>query len=64
MADTIKLKSDLTLGHRANLGEEVEQVELPAGEALAVLQEWDDAWLAKSDDGQIFNVKKDLADPS
>ncbi len=55
------MKKNTTLKHQANLGEEVEEVELAQGEELVVLKEWNDAWLAKSSDGKLFNVKKDLA---
>ncbi len=58
---TIRMKKNTTLKHQANLGEEVEEVELAQGEELVVLKEWNDAWLAKSSDGKLFNVKKDLA---
>jgi hypothetical protein len=64
MADTIKLTGSVTLKHQANLGEDVAEVEFPAGEELSVLQEWDNAWLAKRSDGKLFNVKKDAAEPA
>lgn len=62
MADAIRLKEAVTLKHQANLGEDVADVELDAGTELAVLQEFDTAWLVKNDDGQLFNVKKELAE--
>ncbi|HTO09497.1 MAG TPA: hypothetical protein VMR86_20775 [Myxococcota bacterium] len=64
MADSIKLKQALSLKHQANLGEDVEEIELSAGDELAVLQEWDTAYLAKTSDGKLFNVKKELAEPA
>jgi hypothetical protein len=64
MADSIRLKSSVSLKHQANLGEDLEEVELAAGDELTVLQEWDNAWLAKTSDGKLFNVKKDLAEPA
>ena len=64
MADSIKLKSSVTLKHQANLGEDRAEVEFSAGDELSVLQEWDSAYLAKSSDGKLFNVKKDLAEPA
>jgi hypothetical protein len=64
MADSIRIKSAVTLKHQANLGEDLEEIELAAGDELAVLQEWDTAWLAKTGDGKLFNVKKDLAEPA
>ncbi len=62
MADAIKLKQACTLHHQPNLGEEVQPIELAAGTELQVLQEWGDAWLAKTDDGRLLNVKKELAE--
>lgn len=62
MADAIRLKESLTLKHHANLGEEVEAIEFEAGTELSVLQEFDNMWLVKNDDGQLFNVKKELAE--
>lgn len=64
MADTIRITSALTLKHQANLGEDVEEVELSPGDELSVLQEWESAWLAKTSDGKLFNVKKDAAEPA
>ncbi|MFI5314753.1 MAG: hypothetical protein ACHQ6T_03560 [Myxococcota bacterium] len=64
MADSIRLKAAITLKHQANLGEDLEDIELSAGDELSVLQEWDTAWLAKTSDGKLFNVKKDLAEPA
>ena len=64
MADSIKLKEAVTLKHQANLGEDLEDVELSAGDELTVLQEWENAWLAKTSDGKLFNVKKELAEPA
>lgn len=64
MADTIRVTSNITLKHQANLGEDVEEVEFSEGDELSVLQEWETAWLAKSSDGKLFNVKKDAAEPA
>lgn len=64
MADSIKLKAAAVLKHQANLGEDLAEVEFAAGDELAVLQEWETAWLAKSSDGKLFNVKKELAEPA
>ena len=63
MADAIKLKDTITLKAQANLGEEVEDTEFEAGTELTVLQEFQTAWLVKDDDGRLFNIKKDLAEP-
>ncbi len=62
MADSIRIKAPVTLKAQANLGEEVEDFEFAAGAELAVLQEFETAWLVKNDDGQLFNVKKELAE--
>jgi hypothetical protein len=64
MTDSIKMKTAVTLRHQANLGEDLADVELAVGDELAVLQEWDTAWLAKTGDGKLFNVKKELAEPA
>jgi hypothetical protein len=64
MADAIKIKDTITLKSQANLGEEIEETEFEAGTELSVLQEFQTAWLAKDDDGRLFNVKKDLAEPA
>jgi len=64
MADSIRIKSAVTLKHQANLGEDLEDIELAAGDELSVLQEWDGAYLAKTSDGKLFNVKKALAEPA
>ena len=64
MADSIKLKSSVVLKHQANLGEDLAEVEFSPGDELTVLQEWETAWLAKSGDGKLFNVKKELAEPA
>ncbi len=62
MADTIKLKGDASLKFQANLGEEVASQDFAAGTELAVLQEFETVWLVKSEDGKLFNVKKELAE--
>ncbi len=64
MADTVRIKQACTLGHQPNLGEQVEGVEFEEGEELSVLQEWDDAYLLKNNDGKLFNVSKSLVDPA
>lgn len=64
MAETIRIKRDVTYKHQANLGEDVAEVELAAGDELTVLQDWENAWLAKTSDGKLFNVKKDAAEPA
>ena len=64
MADTIRIKRNVTYKHQANLGEDVEDVTLSEGDELTVLQDWENAWLAKTSDGKLFNVKKDVAEPA
>jgi hypothetical protein len=63
MADTIRIKRSITYKHQANLGEEVSEIALSEGDELAVLQDWEHSWLAKTSDGKLFNVKKDAAEP-
>lgn len=54
------LVQDVSLKHRANLGEEVETLELQAGTELTVLKEWRDHYLCKDAAGNVFNVRKQL----
>lgn len=54
-----KMRRAETLGHRANLGEEVEQVAFEAGQEITILKEWAESYLCKSTDGRLFNVPKD-----
>jgi hypothetical protein len=63
MADTIRIKRAVSYKHQANLGEEVAEVSLSEGDELTVLQEWENSWLAKTSDGKLFNVKKEVAEP-
>jgi hypothetical protein len=62
MPDTITMKADCALKAQANLGEDVEEIEFPEGTELVVLKEWENAYLAKNDDGKLFNVKKELVE--
>ncbi len=62
MADAIRLKQDVSLKYQPNLGEDISEIEFAAGTELEVLQEFETAWLCKNDDGQLFNVKKELAE--
>jgi hypothetical protein len=64
MADTIRIKRSVQYKHQANLGEEVAEVAFSAGDELTVLQDWENSWLAKTSDGKLFNVKKDVAEPA
>jgi len=54
------IKQAVTLGHQANLGEDVEEVKLEAGETVTVLKEWADRVLCKKSNGMLFNVPKSL----
>ena len=56
------IKTDITLKHQANLGEDVEEIEFPAGSEVEILHEWTDYFLIKDDSGQIFNVRKDAVE--
>ena len=64
MADTIRITQTVTYKHQANHGEDVAEVELSEGDELTVLQDCEHAWLAKTSDGKLFNVKKDVAEPA
>ena len=57
------IKRDVTLKHRSNLGEAVEEIRLAAGESVTILEEWQRAYLVKNGAGQLFNVPKDLVEP-
>ena len=54
-----QVREAITLKHRANLGEDVEEVSFAAGEEVTILQEWADHYLCKNDAGQVFNIPKD-----
>ena len=56
------IKQDVTLKHRSNLGEAVEEVSFAAGEPVTILAEWQRAYLVKNGAGQLFNVPKDLVE--
>jgi len=64
MVDTIRIKKSVSYKHQANLGEDVAEVSLSEGDELTVLQDWENAWLAKTSDGKLFNVKKNVAEPA
>jgi hypothetical protein len=52
------IKKAMTLKHRANLGEEPEDVAFAEGDEVTVLHDWEDACLCKSEDGMLFNIRK------
>lgn len=62
MADSVRPREALTLKHQANLGEQVDEVEMEAGAELTVLREFDHHYLVKDADGRLFNVRKDLVE--
>ncbi len=51
-----RIKHDISLGHRPNLGDDVSQVELRAGDEVSVLKVWQDRVLAKDAEGRLFNI--------
>jgi hypothetical protein len=53
------VKIDITLKHRANLGEDVEEVAFKAGDEVDILKEWETRYLAKSTSGELFNIPKE-----
>ncbi len=53
-----KLKQALRLKHQPNLSEDVEDVELGAGEDVTVLKEWQEHYLVKNSEGKLFTVPK------
>jgi hypothetical protein len=55
-----KITQALTLKHRSNLSEDVEEVSFDAGDEVIILKEWDRSFLVKNDDGKLFNVPKDV----
>ncbi len=59
MPDSVTPKTALVLKHQPNLGEDVADVELAAGEELVVLKEWENSYLVKDAEGRLFNVAKD-----
>ena len=62
MADTIRMKSATSLKHQANLGEDIQEIQLGNGAELTVLHTFEGAWLVKDDEGRLLNVKKALAE--
>ena len=54
-----KIKQPLTLKHRANLGEEAQDVEFQQGEEVTVLKEWAESLLCKNEEGLLFNIPKE-----
>ncbi len=56
------IKTDITLKHQANLGEEIKDVTFVAGDEIEILQEWGDRYLGKSQAGEVFNFPRDAVD--
>jgi hypothetical protein len=55
-----RIRRDVTLKHRANLGEDVQKIDLAEGDVVTVLKEWARHYLVKDSEGRVFNVEKDL----
>ena len=55
-----RIVRDVTLGHRPNLGDDVAQVELRAGDEVQIIKVWQDYVLAKDAAGRLFNIPKNL----
>ena len=53
----------ITLGHRANTGEDTAQVALAKGEEVTILAEWSEHYLIRNGAGQLFNAPKDAVSP-
>jgi hypothetical protein len=56
------IKKAITLKHQANLGEEPEDVAFSEGDEVTVLNEWEDYFLCKNEDGMYFNIPKTQLD--
>jgi len=54
------LTQDVTLKHRANLGDPVGQITLSAGASITILSEWSEHYLARDSQGRIFNICKQV----
>ncbi len=53
-----RIAQDISLGHRPNLGDDVAQVELRAGDEVSVLKVWGDQVLARDAEGRLFNIPR------
>lgn len=53
------IKKAITLKHRPNLGEDVEDVEFAEGDEVTILKQWEDRYLCKNEAGQLFNIPKE-----
>ena len=53
-----RIARDISLGHRANLGDDTAQVEFRAGDEVSVLTVWRDRVLAKDAEGRLFNIPR------
>jgi hypothetical protein len=56
-------KIDINLKHRANLGEDIEDVEFEAGDEIEILNDWRTRSLAKNASGELYNIPKDATEP-
>jgi hypothetical protein len=61
------LKADITLEHRANLGNPVVEIALSASVPITLLSEWSEHSLirdlVRDGEGRILNVPKDAVEP-
>jgi hypothetical protein len=55
-----RIQRNVSLRHRANLGEEVTKIDFAEGEEVTILKQWAHHYLIKDDEGRVFNVEKDL----
>ena len=56
------IKQAITLKHQSNLGEEIEEVTFETGQDVTLLKQWDDSYLCKNAEGQLFHIPKDAVD--
>ena len=58
------MKREITLEHRPNTGEALQQVHFAAGAKVDVLAEWTEHYLCKDAQGRLFNVPREALDLS
>lgn len=56
------LKISLTLKHRGNLGLDTEAFCFEAGTEFTILNEWEEHYLCKDSEGNVFNIAKEHVD--
>ena len=57
-----RIREDVTLLLRANLGEEVEEIVFEQDDKVEILEEWEAHYLCKHD-GLGLNIRKELVEP-